>query len=80
MADLVTERLVLHPMSVDEAGRMVTGEPDADARWEPGFPTEGDVSVAKRFLEHVMTAAGMRPVGEDERVRYFAVSWTGDAT
>lgn len=163
MTDLVTERLVLHPISVDEAEQMVTGEPDADARWEPGFPTEGDVSVARRFLErcassgdpqpfgpyvirrrsddraiggvgfhrppdeqgsvtigyglvpsaqgkgyasealrallslarargvasvkgdadhdntasqHVMRAAGMHPVGEDERVKYFAISWS----
>ncbi len=159
----MTERLVLHPMSVDEAEQITAGRPDAEARWEPGFPTEGDVSVAKRFLEHcaatgdpqpfgpyvirrrsdhraiggtgfhrppdehgsvtigyglvpsarnkgyasealrallslaraegvvsvrgdadhdntasqhVMTAAGMRPVGEDDRVRYFAVSWS----
>ncbi|MFI5923183.1 GNAT family N-acetyltransferase [Streptomyces anulatus] len=166
MTDLVTERLVLHPISVDEAERMVAGDPAADAGWEPGFPTEDDVSVAKRLLErcattgdpqpfgpyvirrrsdhrviggvdfhtppdehghvtigygvvpsaqgrgyasealrallsfarangvttvkgdadhdniashHVMTAAGMRPVGEDERVKYFAVSWSDTA-
>ncbi|MEV7915417.1 GNAT family N-acetyltransferase [Streptomyces griseus] len=162
MGDLVTERLVLHPMSVNEAERIATGEPAVDSSWEPGFPTEDDVAVAKRFLErcantgdprpfgpyvirrrsdhraiggvdfhrppdehgsvtigyglvpsargggyasealrallslaraqgvasvkgdadhdntasqHVMMAAGMRPVGEDARVRYFAVSW-----
>ncbi|MFB6702475.1 GNAT family N-acetyltransferase [Streptomyces rubiginosohelvolus] len=162
MDNLVTERLVLHPMSVDEAEQTVTGEPDADARWEQGYPTEGDRAVARRFLEHcaatgdpqpfspyvirrrsdrraiggmgfhrppdehgsvtigyglvpsaqgkgyasealrallpfardrgatsvkgdadhgntasqhVMTAAGMRQVGEDERVKYYAVSW-----
>ncbi|MFD5203023.1 GNAT family N-acetyltransferase [Streptomyces sp. NPDC058375] len=162
MADLMTERLVLHPISVDEAEQMATGEPTADSRWELGFPAEADVSVAERFLErcattgnpqpfgpyvirrrsdhraiggvgfhrppdehgnvtigyglvasargkgyasealrallslaraegaasvkgdadhantasqHVMAAAGMLPAGEDERVRYFAVSW-----
>ncbi|MFH9568739.1 GNAT family N-acetyltransferase [Streptomyces globisporus] len=162
MDDLVTERLVLHPMSVDEAERTVTGEPDADVRWEQGYPTEGDVAVARRFLErcastgdpqpfgpyvvrrrsdhraiggmgfhgppdehgsvtvgyglvpsaqgkgyasealrallpfardqgvasvkgdadhdntasqHVMTAAGMRQIGEDERVKYYVISW-----
>lgn len=158
----MTERIVLRPMSVNEAERIATGEPDVDSCWEPGFPTEGDVSVAKHFLErctstgdprpfgpyvirrrsdhraiggvgfhrppdehgsvtigyglvpsargkgyasealrallsmarargvasvkgdadhdntasqHVMAAAGMQPVGEDERVRYFAISW-----
>ncbi|MEI5033963.1 GNAT family N-acetyltransferase [Streptomyces sp. S1A(2023)] len=166
MTDLVTERLVLHPISVAEAEQMVAGEPDAGTAWAPGFPTEDDVSVAKRFLarcsatgdprpfgpyairrrsdhrviggvdfhtppdehghvtigygvvpsaqgrgyasealrallsfaraggvvsvkgdadhdnvasHHVMTAAGMLPVGEDERVRYFAVSWASAA-
>ncbi|MFE7141313.1 GNAT family N-acetyltransferase [Streptomyces sp. NPDC057644] len=163
MADLITERLVLHPISVDEAEQMTAGEPAADAHWEPGFPAEADVSVAGRFLErcattgdpqpfgpylirrrsdhraiggmgfhrppdehgnvtigyglvpsargkgyasealrallslaraegaasvkgdadhdntasqHVMRAAGMLPVGEDDRVRYFAISWS----
>ncbi|MFJ3941534.1 GNAT family N-acetyltransferase [Streptomyces parvus] len=162
MGDLMTERLALHPISVDEAEQMAAGRPDAEARWEPGFPTEGGVSVAKRFLEHcaatgdpqpfgpyvirrwdhraiggmgfhgppdeqgsvtigyglvpsaqgkgyasealrallpfardqrvtsvkgdadhdntasqhVMTAAGMRQVGEDERVKYYAISWS----
>ncbi|MFE3488665.1 MULTISPECIES: GNAT family N-acetyltransferase [Streptomyces] len=167
MTDLVTERLVLHPISVEEAERMVSGRPDAETSWEPGFPTADDVSVARRFLErcsvtgdprpfgpyairrrsdrrviggvdfhsppdehghvtigygvvpsargkgyasealrgllsfaraggvvsvkgdadhdniasqHVMTAAGMLPVGEDARVRYFAVTWAGTAT
>ncbi|MFI1226939.1 MULTISPECIES: GNAT family N-acetyltransferase [unclassified Streptomyces] len=166
MTDLVTARLLLHPISVDEAEQMVTGEPDAEARWDDGYPSEGDVAVARRFLEacastgdprpfgpyvirritdgraiggvgfhrppdehgsvtigyglapsargrgyasealrallsfarsqgiasvkgdadhdnaasqHVMTAAGMRPVGEDERVRYFALSWPAAA-
>lgn len=159
----MTERLVLHPISVDEAEQMAAGEPDADARWERGYPTEGDVRVARHFLErcastgdpqpfgpyvirrrsdhraiggmgfhgppdehgsvtigyglvpsaqgkgyasealrallpfaraqdvtsvkgdadhdntasqHVMTAAGMRQIGEDERVKYYAVSWS----
>ncbi|MEV5580596.1 GNAT family N-acetyltransferase [Streptomyces parvus] len=165
MDNLVTERLVLHPMSVDEAEQTVTmtGEPDPDVRWEQGYPTEGDVTVARRFLErcastgepepfgpyvirrrsdhraiggmgfhlppdehgsvtigyglvpaargegyasealrallslardqgvtsvkgdadhdntasqHVMTAAGMRQIGEDEHVKYYAVSWS----
>ncbi|SBU91799.1 Protein N-acetyltransferase, RimJ/RimL family [Streptomyces sp. Ncost-T6T-1] len=166
MDNLVTERLVLHPMSVAEAEQTVTAaatvEPDADVRWEQGYPTEGDVTVARRFLErcastgdpqsfgpyvirrrsdhraiggmgfhlppdehgsvtigyglvpaargkgyasealrallslardqgvtsvkgdadhantasqHVMTAAGMRQTGEDERVKYYAISW-----
>ncbi|WP_282690005.1 MULTISPECIES: GNAT family N-acetyltransferase [unclassified Streptomyces] len=63
MGDLVTERLALHPISVDEAEQMAAGRPDAEARWEPGFPTEGDVSVAKRFLEHCAATGDPQPFG-----------------
>ncbi|MGW6723146.1 GNAT family N-acetyltransferase [Streptomyces sp. NPDC054995] len=63
MGDLMTERLVLHPISVDEAEQMAAGRPDAEARWEPGFPTEGDVSVAKRFLEHFASTGNPQPFG-----------------
>lgn len=163
MGDLVTARLVLHPMTASEAEQVVAGESDSAARWAPGYPTEGDVSAARRFLgtcastgdpqpfgnyeirrrengqaigglgfhgpadengsvtigyglipsargkgyasealrellrfarargatrvkgdvdhdntasQHVMTAAGMLPTGQDERVRYFEITWT----
>ncbi|MFG2781266.1 GNAT family N-acetyltransferase [Streptomyces prunicolor] len=163
MTDLVTERLVLHPMTVGEAERVVAGEPDSGARWAPGYPTDGDVFATRRFLgtcastgdpqpfgnyeirrredgraigglgfhgppdanggvtigygvipsaqgqgyasealrelllfarahgvtcvkgdadhdniasHHVMLASGMRPAGQDERVRYFEITWT----
>ncbi|WP_327435675.1 GNAT family N-acetyltransferase [Streptomyces sp. NBC_01201] len=164
MDDLVTARLVLHPMTVSEAEQVVAGESASGAWWGPGYPTDGDVSAARRFLgtcattgdpqpfgnyevrrredgaaiggvgfhgapdeeggvtigyglipsargngyasealrgllpfarargvtrvkgdadhdniasQHVMTAAGMRPAGQDERVRYFEIAWTG---
>ncbi|MDH6541798.1 GNAT family protein [Streptomyces sp. SPB4] len=167
MGDLVTARLVLHPMTGDEAGRLVAGGPPHGARWAPGYPADGDVVAAERFLRtladtgdpgpfgtyeirrredgaaiggagfhgpadahgrvtigyglvpsargrgyasealrallacarahgvtcvrgdadhentashRVMTAAGMRPVGEDERVRYFEITWTAAPT
>ncbi|WP_371573399.1 GNAT family N-acetyltransferase [Streptomyces sp. NBC_01314] len=166
MGDLVTVRLVLHPMTVSEAERVVAGELDGDGRWAPGYPMKGDVSAARRFLDtcantddpqpfgnyeirrrddgqsigglgfhgpadengsvtigyglipsergkgyasealralllfarargvtsvkgdadhdnvasqHVMMAAGMRPTGQDQRVRYFETAWS-DAT
>ncbi|MCB5177944.1 GNAT family N-acetyltransferase [Streptomyces antimicrobicus] len=167
MDDLVTARLVLHPMTVDDAERVVAGESDSGAPWAPGYPTDGDVSAARRYLDtcantgdpqpfgnyeirlredglaiggvgfhgpadangsvtigyglvpsvrgkgyaaealrgllsfarsrgvtcvkgdadhdniasqHVMSAAGMRPAGQDERVRYFEIAWTDTAT
>ncbi|WP_104819874.1 GNAT family N-acetyltransferase [Kitasatospora sp. MMS16-BH015] len=50
MSDLVTERLVLHPLTAGESERLVAGEPEAGARWAPGYPTVGDVMAATRFL------------------------------
>jgi hypothetical protein len=41
MDDLVTARLVLHPMNVIEAERVVAGQPDVGARWAPGYPGQG---------------------------------------
>lgn len=167
MGDVMTQRLLLHPMSIGEAERLLAAEPDDGGRWAPGYPTEGDVFAARRFLgtcadtgdphpfgnyeirlradgraiggvgfhgptdengsvtigyglvpsargsgyasealrallllarahgvtrvkgdadhdntasHHVMTAAGMRPAGQDERVRYFEITWPDDAT
>ncbi|WP_255954645.1 GNAT family N-acetyltransferase [Streptomyces odontomachi] len=163
MGDLVTERLVLHPLTVDESERVAAGDSGGGSGWARGYPTPGDVSAARRFLmvcastddpqpfgnyeirrredgqaiggigfhgpadengsvtigyglvwsaqgrgyasealrgllsfarasgvtsvkgdadhgnlasHHVMLAAGMQPVGEDERVRYFEIAWT----
>jgi RimJ/RimL family protein N-acetyltransferase len=163
MSDLVTARLVLHPMTFSEAERVVAGESGTGARWAPGYPADGEVLAAKRLLrtcaetgdprpfgnyeirrredgqaiggvgfhapadkngsvtigfglipsargkgyasealrglllfarahgvtcvkgdadhdntasQHVMTAAGMQPTGQDERFRYFEIAWT----
>jgi RimJ/RimL family protein N-acetyltransferase len=51
MDDLVTERLVLHPMSFDEAARVAAGAPAEGDRWAPGYPADGDVVGARHFLE-----------------------------
>lgn len=160
----MTARLVLHPMTVREAEALVAGASDDGARRAPGYPDEGDVFAARRFLatcadsgdptpfgtyevrlredgraiggagfhgpadangsvtigyglvpaargkgyasealrgllrlarehgatsvkgdadhdntasQHVMAAAGMRPAGQDERVRFFETDWPG---
>ncbi|WP_206503358.1 GNAT family N-acetyltransferase [Streptomyces chrestomyceticus] len=36
---------------------------------------KGDADLGNTASQHVMAAAGMRPVGEDERVRYFEITW-----
>jgi RimJ/RimL family protein N-acetyltransferase len=41
---------------------------------------KGDADHDNDASQHVMTAAGMRPTGEDEPVRYFEIAWTTTAT
>ncbi|MFF3254737.1 GNAT family N-acetyltransferase [Actinacidiphila glaucinigra] len=41
---------------------------------------KGGADLDNIASHHVMTAAGMRPAGQDERVRYFAITWTGAGT
>ncbi|MFI1432103.1 GNAT family N-acetyltransferase [Streptomyces lydicus] len=66
MDDLVTARLVLHPLSISEAERVLTGEPDDTARWAPEYPAEGDVSAARRFLNTCANTGDPRPFGTYE--------------
>ncbi|MFF0065778.1 GNAT family N-acetyltransferase [Streptomyces sp. NPDC005279] len=63
MDDLVTVRLILHPMSPGEAEQVVAGEPDSSARWAPGYPTEGDVAAARRFLSVCASTGYPQPFG-----------------
>ncbi|WP_037577585.1 GNAT family N-acetyltransferase [Phaeacidiphilus oryzae] len=45
-----TARLLLHPLSPDEAERLVAGVPGAGEEWAPGYPPEGDIRAASAFL------------------------------
>ncbi|MBH1938770.1 GNAT family N-acetyltransferase [Streptomyces sp. AV19] len=66
MDDLVTERLVLHPLTADDARRLVARRPAADDRWAPGYPTDGDVESARDFLDHCAATGDPRPFGDYE--------------
>jgi RimJ/RimL family protein N-acetyltransferase len=66
MDDLVTARLILHPMSTREAERVLTGDPDGVAHWGPGYPTEGDAIAARRFLNTCASTGDPRPFGNYE--------------
>jgi RimJ/RimL family protein N-acetyltransferase len=70
MDDLVTARLVLHPMSIIEAERVVSGKPDDGARWAPGYPDEGDVAGARRFLSTCVNTGDPQPFGTYEIRRH----------
>ncbi|MDX3854525.1 GNAT family N-acetyltransferase [Streptomyces sp. AK02-01A] len=70
MDDLVTERLVLHPLSVMEAERVASGEPDDGDRWAPGYPADGDMVGARRFLTTCAITGDPAPFGAYEiRIR-----------
>jgi RimJ/RimL family protein N-acetyltransferase len=59
---LETARLVLHPMTIGDAERVLTGEPDDTVHWAPGYPTEGDVLAARRLV----STGDARPFGNYE--------------
>ncbi|MDX3098342.1 GNAT family N-acetyltransferase [Streptomyces sp. ME19-03-3] len=66
MDDFETARLVLHPMAVSEAEQVVAGEPAGGARWAPGYPTDGDVFAARRFLATCADTGDPHPFGNYE--------------
>jgi RimJ/RimL family protein N-acetyltransferase len=66
MDDLATERLVLHPLSVMEAERVAAGEPDGEDRWAPGYPADGDMVGARRFLTTCAITGDPQPFGAYE--------------
>ncbi|WP_455356307.1 GNAT family N-acetyltransferase [Streptomyces sp. SYSU K217416] len=66
MDDLVTERLVLHALNAAEAAQVVAGQPADGARWAPGYPAEGDVAGARRFLDTCAGSGDPRPFGAYE--------------
>ncbi|MBT2445033.1 GNAT family N-acetyltransferase [Streptomyces sp. ISL-36] len=51
LAPLTTERLLLHPLTVAEAERIVAKDPATHDRWAEGYPAEGDMAGARGFLD-----------------------------
>jgi RimJ/RimL family protein N-acetyltransferase len=64
--DVTTGRLVLHPLSIDEAERVVAGEPGADDRWAPGYPDAFDVKGTSSYLATCSISGDPRPFGTYE--------------
>ena len=63
MTDLRTERLILHPTDVAEAGRIVARWPGPEDRWAPDFPFEGDVIGVTAYLQAVALHGDQHPFG-----------------
>ncbi len=53
-------------MSPGEAERLLVREPDGGARWAPGYPDEGDVAGARRFLSVCASTGDPQPFGAYE--------------
>lgn len=64
MTDLITSRLVLHPLTVAEAARVVTGTAGPDDTWADGFPGDGDRDAARMAVK-AAGPAGVRAPESD---------------
>ncbi|MGI5351082.1 GNAT family N-acetyltransferase [Streptomyces sp. CA-250714] len=65
-ADLHTDRLVLHPMTPEEAERVVAGTPGEMELWGPEYPDAMDVEGAQDLLKACATTGDPRPFGNYE--------------
>ena len=71
MTDLITSRLVLHPMTLAEATRIANGAADATNRWADGFPGEGDRDATRMIVKAAEALAEAHtPVGADTHVPF----------
>ncbi|MCA1221470.1 GNAT family N-acetyltransferase [Streptomyces sp. 8L] len=61
-----TARLVLHPLTVDEAERVVAGEPGPGDRWAPGYPDTFDVKGVGSYLATCSISGDPTPFGTYE--------------
>ncbi|MEV7413810.1 GNAT family N-acetyltransferase [Streptomyces sp. NPDC089919] len=66
MVDVVTARLVLHPMTPADAERLLARTPRAADRWAPGYPAEVDLVGARNFLSTCAEGGDPGPFGAYE--------------
>ncbi|MGN6607123.1 MAG: GNAT family N-acetyltransferase [Jatrophihabitans sp.] len=62
-SDLVTERLLLHPVDQTEGERIVARRPAPTDVWADDFPFEGDVHGVGAFLRATALLGEQRPFG-----------------
>jgi RimJ/RimL family protein N-acetyltransferase len=60
MTDLITSRLILHPLTVEEATRIVGGIAGSSDVWADGFPGEGDRDAARMTVKAAVSHYGSR--------------------
>ncbi|MFJ9826464.1 GNAT family N-acetyltransferase [Streptomyces sp. NPDC101160] len=69
-----TERLLLHPLSVDDARRIVDARPAPGDRWAEEYPGAGDGRSAQGFLN------GVAERGDPGAYRPYAIQLLADGT
>ncbi|MDH6136456.1 RimJ/RimL family protein N-acetyltransferase [Kitasatospora sp. MAA4] len=64
MNDLLTERLILHPLTIAEAERVAAGEAAPDDNWAADYPAEGERVGARMFVRgHAAVGGDTHPFG-----------------
>ncbi|MDH6579431.1 GNAT family N-acetyltransferase [Kitasatospora sp. MAP5-34] len=63
MNDLLTDRLVLHPFTAEEARLVETGERGPDTHWAPDYPAEGERTGARMFVRACEAVGDPQPFG-----------------
>ncbi|MFJ9776388.1 GNAT family N-acetyltransferase [Kitasatospora sp. NPDC101157] len=66
MDDLVTERLILRPLTPRQARRILAGPPGPEGQWAPGYPADGDLAGARRYLQVCAHHGDPQPFGAYE--------------
>ncbi|WP_213814826.1 GNAT family N-acetyltransferase [Glaciihabitans sp. dw_435] len=56
MVDILTPRIVLHPIRPAEAARIIAREPLPDDAWAPGYPFEDELDVLRPLAASPATA------------------------
>jgi RimJ/RimL family protein N-acetyltransferase len=64
-----TERLILHPVEIDEAERILAREPGTQDSWAQDFPFDGDVIGLTMFLRATAAFGDQYPFGHYVVVR-----------
>jgi RimJ/RimL family protein N-acetyltransferase len=71
MTDLITSRLILHPLTLAEAIRIANGTADPTDRWADGFPGEGDRDATRMIMKAAaVLAEAHAPVPVDAHVPF----------
>ncbi len=63
MNDLLTERLILHPFTAEEAKRVVAADRGPDTNWADDYPTEGERTGARMFVQACEAVGDPQPFG-----------------